>query len=436
MNFSNFSQVEDYIFSLIADSIDIGYRAGFALDRVKYALSLLHNPQERIKVIHIAGTSGKGSTATFISDILIQHGFKTGLTVSPHLVDLRERIQIDGKLADKELLTKYFNEIFPIVQEVADSKYGKLTYFETIIILAFYVFQKENVEYAVIETGLGGLYDATNCVTNENKLAVITRIGFDHTHILGNTLEEITTNKAGIVNEKQALITLDMQGEIKNILLNRAVEMDSEINFVNPNDVRKRLEKNNLSIQNLPDYQLENLTIAIETCNYLSTRDVWKLRMKLIQHVIDNFSFSGRFELINYKGKEILLDGAHNPQKMQSFLESLIKKYPGKNYKFVVAFKKDKDIDQMLKQISTIADSIFVTTFHTVSQDFNHKSESTETLSKIARKYFRGDLKSFERLGDCINYALKHGTTTPIIVTGSLYLVGEAKQYLSNKLQQ
>lgn len=433
MNFSNFSQVEDYIFSLIADSIDIGYRAGFALDRVKYALSLLHNPQERIKVIHIAGTSGKGSTATFISDILIQHGFKTGLTVSPHLVDLRERIQIDGKLADKELLTKYFNEIFPIVQEVADSKYGKLTYFETIIILAFYVFQKENVEYAVIETGLGGLYDATNCVTNENKLAVITRIGFDHTHILGNTLEEITTNKAGIINKKQTLITLDAQSEIKDVLLRRAEGMESEVKVINLDAI---LQRNRFSTKDLPEYQLENLSLAIESCKYLAKRDNWVLTTDLVKNAINNFSFAGRFELINFKGKEILLDGAHNPQKMQSFLESLIKKYPGKNYSFVVAFKKDKDIDQMLKQISTIADSIFVTTFHTVSQDFNHKSESTETLSKIARKYFRGDLKSFERLEDCINYALEHSITTPTIVTGSLYLVGEAKQYLSNKLQQ
>ncbi len=432
MNFSEFSQVEDYIFSLIADSIDIGYRAGFALDRVKYALSLLDNPQEKTKVIHIAGTSGKGSTATFISDILIQHGFRTGLTVSPHLVDFKERIQINGELADNELLTKYFNEIFPIVEKVETSKYGKLTYFEIIIILAFYVFQKENVDYGVIETGLGGLYDATNCVTNENKLAVITRIGFDHTHILGNTLEEITTNKAGIVNKKQTLITLDAQSEIKKILVKRAKKMNSVIKLVNLKDVRNWLARNNLSTLNLPDYQLENLSIAVESCNYLSRRDSWELRMELIQKVIDNFNFAGRFELLNYEGKDILLDGAHNPQKMESFLESLRMKYPGNIFTFIVAFKKDKDIDQMLKQISNLADSILVTTFHTTSQDFNHKSAETSALTDIARKFFSGNIFSFESVEECIKYALEYSRSTPIIITGSLYLVGEAKHYLSN----
>lgn len=432
MIFSNFSQVEDYIFSLIADSIDIGYRAGFALARVKYALGLLDNPQEKIKVIHIAGTSGKGSTATFISDILIQHGFKTGLTVSPHLVDIRERIQIDGNLASKELLTKYFNEIFPIVKTVAASKYGELTYFEIIIILAFYVFQKENVDYGVIETGLGGLYDATNCVINEKKLAVITRIGFDHTHILGNTLEEITTNKAGIVNQKQTLITLDAQSEIKGELIKKANDMDALIKFVNSEDVCNWLEQNSLTTNNLPDYQIENLCLAIESCNYLSTRDNWALQIKRIQKVIDNFNFAGRFELINYNGKEILLDGAHNPQKMNSFLESLKRKHPGKSFTFIVAFKKDKDIDQMVKQVSSIADSILVTTFHTISQDFNHKSLETSALSDLARKYFKGRIVSFERVEEGIKYSLENFPSSLIIITGSLYLVGEAKHYLSN----
>lgn len=432
MIFPTFSKVEDYIFSLIADSIDIGYRAGFALERVKYALSLLDNPQEKIKVIHIAGTSGKGSTATFISNILVQHGFKTGLTVSPHLVDIRERIQINGELAKKELLTKYFNEIFPIIQKVSSTKYGNLTYFEILVILAFYVFYKENVDYGVIETGLGGLYDATNCVINENKLAVITRIGFDHTHILGNTLKEITTNKAGIINNKQKLVTLDSESEIKDVLVKRTEEMNSEVDFINLDSVHIWLRKHKISIFNLPDYQFENLSLAINSCEFLSIRDSWKLEPCLIQEVIDNFSFAGRFELIKYKKKNILLDGAHNPQKMNSFLESLSKKYPGKTFPFIVAFKKDKDIDQMLQQISTLADSIYITTFHTVSQDFNHKSADTSTLTDIAQKYFQGDLLAFEKIGEGINHALQHSKTTPIILTGSLYLVGEAKQYLSN----
>jgi dihydrofolate synthase/folylpolyglutamate synthase len=436
MKFSNFSQVEDYIFSLITDSIDIGYRAGFALDRVIYTLSLLDNPQEKIKVIHIAGTSGKGSTATFISDILIRHGFKTGLTVSPHIVDLRERIQINGKLADKEILTKYFNEIFHVLKEVGSTKYGNLTYFETIIILAFYVFHKENVDYGVIETGLGGLYDATNCVSNESKLAVITRIGYDHTHILGNTLEEITTNKAGIVKQKQALITLDTQSEIQAVLIKRAEDMDAEIRFVSPDGVRSWLNRNNFSTVNLPDYQIENLCLAIKSCNYLSDRDSWKLQEKLIQKIIDNFNFAGRFELINFKGTNILLDGAHNPQKMESFLDSLDKKYTRKKHTFIVAFKKDKDIDQMLKQISDVADSILITTFHTVSPDFNLKSQDAKSVFNRARNYFKGDMKVYDRVEDCIEYAVARSETTPIIVTGSLYLVGEAKYYLSSKLPQ
>jgi len=185
---NNFQDVEKYLSKFVPKNIGDNFFAETALLRVKNFVKLLGSPQKKMKVVHIAGTSGKGSTATIISNVLQGLGFQVGLQVSPHLLDIRERCQVNNELLSEEKFIKYFLEIIPVIEKVAKTKFGKLTYFEIITGLSLYIFQQEKVDYAVIETGLGGTYDASNIIDDRNKIAVLTKIGKDHTEILQHFL--------------------------------------------------------------------------------------------------------------------------------------------------------------------------------------------------------------------------------------------------------
>lgn len=445
----NFHEVEKYLYSRIKDKIDIGYSAGFSLERVKYTLELLGNPQEKIKVIHIAGTSGKGSTATFISKILTAHGFKTGLTLSPHIQDIRERLQINNNLIDSNLFADNFTLLQKTFNEVEKSKYGSLSYFEMIICLVYYTFWKEQVDYAVIETGLGGTYDATNCVSNPEKVCVITRIGFDHMKILGNTLDEIAQNKAGIIGGKQHVIFLS-QLHVGKVINNQIEDMNASGEEIKIEDIIKiegdkfdfhsnDFNISGISIKNTPKYQIENFALAIKTIYYLSMRDNWKIDESLLIQIFENFNFPGRFELIESEGVKYILDGAHNKQKMQAFISSLIKKYPATKFTMITAFKADKDVASMLEILLPYSQNIYITSFNTNNQDISHKSFSELEIKELLQsRNYSGTIET-QPVIDKIIDELKltnSNSNIPIVVTGSLYLVSEFKKQLINKRPQ
>ena len=220
MQITTYKQAINYLHSHIPGDAKQVFSGDKGLDRVRHLLKLLGNPQEKIKIIHIAGTSGKGSTAYILSNLIRSQNFKVGLTVSPHLLDIRERIQINNTLIDKKIFTKNLNDIAEKVKEIDTKKYGQLTYFELLTVLAFYTFYKEEVDYAVVETGLGGLLDATNVVTSENKICVITKIGFDHTHILGKRLTDIALQKAGIIQKNNTVVVTWQRKEIEQLFKN------------------------------------------------------------------------------------------------------------------------------------------------------------------------------------------------------------------------
>lgn len=437
----NFSEIENYLYSRIKDKIDIGYSAGFSLERVKYTLELLGNPQEKVKVIHIAGTSGKGSTATFISKLLQAHGFRTGLTLSPHINDIRERVQINNRLINRQVFAQYFNEILPIFQEVEISKYSSLSYFEMIICLAYYTFWKEKTDYTVIETGLGGTYDATNCVSNPEKVCVITRIGYDHIKILGDSIEEITNNKVGIIRKYQHTIFLS-QDIPNSIIKNKIDKEDSTFTEVKieewiDNDDNLIVKNNKLIFSNLPDYQKENLSMAIATVEYISERDNWEINLNKIIEIAKDYKFEGRFELVKRNNINLILDGAHNPQKMSAFSRSLVKKFPHTKFQFVIAFKYDKDVPEMLNYIIPLANKILITSFESNTQDISHKSYPTDEIANLIHtQNYSGEVIVEKNITRVLNKITNESqqNTSPIIVTGSLYLVSEFKKLLSNTL--
>jgi dihydrofolate synthase / folylpolyglutamate synthase len=236
------------------------------LDRMWPLLEALNNPQDKLKVIHVAGTSGKTSTSYYIAQQLIKSGKKIGLTVSPHVDKITERVQINGKPVSDKRFCKDLGIFLDLVSKSGVSP----SYFELLIAFVYWVFDKEAVDYAVIETGMGGLLDGTNVAQREDKVCVITDIGFDHMHILGNTLSEIAQQKAGIIHNNNSVYAYDQNTEIDNTIRTRSQEMSAHLktfNFTELEGLKTEV------VAALPDFQKRNWLLAEEVTKSIANRD-------------------------------------------------------------------------------------------------------------------------------------------------------------------
>ena len=307
------------------------------LSRMKEFSSYLNSPEKKIKTIHIAGTNGKGSTAHMISSVLQEAGYRVGLYTSPHLNDFRERIKINGSLIEKEYITKFVQSN----REYIDA--NSLSFFELTVGLAFSYFFNQKVDYAVIEVGMGGRLDGTNLILPE--LSVITNIGFDHTQFLGNTLQDIAKEKAGIIKHKIPVIIGETKSETKKVFMKRAKMMNSPIIFA---DQQKSV---GLSSDLKGSYQKKNIqtaTIALSKLNI--NRHVIELGLR---KVISNTGIQGRWQILSKKPL-IISDIAHN----QEGLDYVIPQIKTQNFRrlhLVLGFVKDKAVKKLLKKFPSSA---------------------------------------------------------------------------------
>ncbi|MDO8619005.1 MAG: folylpolyglutamate synthase/dihydrofolate synthase family protein [Candidatus Daviesbacteria bacterium] len=443
---TTFEQALEFLYSYIPKTIAYTYSADWGLNRTKYLLNLLDNPQNKIKVIHIAGTSGKGSTATLTSLLLEDLGQKVGLALSPHLVDIRERMQINNQLISEQEFINYLNEIIPAIKKCKGSKFGMPTYFELVTILAFYIFDKQKVDFAVTETGLGGLYDATNSVDNPEKLAVLTKIGLDHTAILGKTIPEIAYQKAGIIHSGNAVFSTEQIPEATEVIDKTALENHVKATYIkhgeNFDNIKLSSEKTlfdfnfqNLNLKDLElnmlgEHQAENCSLALSVVYSVSQKYGFDFNEQKARETLKKAVFPGRFEIIHKDGKLIIIDGAHNPQKMMSFLNSVKQIYPEKKFNFLVAFKKDKDYTKILQEIIPFAKKILITTFFIENMDLIRFSEDPAKLVKILKEL------NFEKVEIIKDNKLALEKTIAesddLIITGSLYLLGDIYPKLKN----
>jgi len=424
----NFKQAEKFLSLHIPTTTDTTFPGELGLKRAKYFLHLLGDPQEKLKIIHVAGTSGKGSTCYLISYILASQGFKVGLHQSPHLTDVAERFQINGLTISQKEFVFYLNKIIPMIEKIKN-----LTYFEILVGLAFYIFADKKVDYAVLETGLGGWYDGTNVVSRADKLSVLTKIGLDHTNILGKTVEKIALQKAMIINENSHAISIYQEPKVEKIIKEVAKKKKAKIKFVVGVDTRVNPSVIGNQLNLIGDYQKENASLALEAVNYLSKRDGFAIDKKKVGAVFQNARFPGRFDIKKINNKTVIFDGAHNPQKMQAFISSLIKEFPKKKFNFLIAFKKGKDYADMLKIIVPWADSIVLTSFFTENQDMINASEDPAEIGRFVGVDPRVDPSSkiIPDLKKAWQEILEK--KEPIVVTGSLYLVGEIFRLIKNK---
>lgn len=364
------------------------------LINMRILLKKIHNPEKKLKIIHVTGTNGKGSVCAMLSSILQDSKYKVGLYTSPHLKKFNERIRINNNLiADKEII-KYYLKLKPYITNQ--------TFFEITTTMALLYFYEKKVDYVILEVGLGGRLDTTNVI--KPLVSVITNIGIEHTDYLGNKIEKIAYEKAGIIKKNiptvtgakdKALVT------IKKIADNRKAPL-----------ILNKKHKN-LKLDFLKgNFQLENASIAITTIETLNKFYNLKINKNNIKNGLKKAKWPGRFQFI---GKNILVDCAHNPDGIKSLIKE-IKKLSYNKLILVVGISIDKDIKKIIEMLNPIADYFILT------KAKYHRAADPNFISKYVKKEF----KIIKDNKKALNFAKKTAKKQDLIlVTGSIFLVGE-----------
>ncbi len=383
-----------------------------SLERIKAVMQKLGNPQKKIKAIHIAGTNGKGSVSTMLSSIFRSAGYKTGLFISPFIIDFRERIQINGEYITESDLVSYAARV--------KQTNIKLTEFEFITAMSFLYFAEQKVDILVCETGLGGRLDATNVL--ENKTAcVITKIGLDHTAILGDSIEKIAEEKCGILRDCPTVTTFNQDKKALEVIKKHTDKL-----FIPETDslTVKKCEIGNTYIYKgreyrlklSGDYQIENALVAYETVKASG----YKISDDIIYKGLENAFFPARMEVISEKPL-IILDGAHNPDGAQVLSKELAKF--GGEVTAIIGMMRDKDYPEFLKTTLLQCKNAVAVEVKGMA-----RSLSAEELCKTAQKYCL--CETADDYNQAIEKALALADSNPIFVFGSLYLASAIRPVL------
>ena len=355
------------------------------LERIWAILNLLNNPQDKIKCIHVAGTNGKGSVCSIISTVLKEAGYKTGLFLSPHIFKYTERIQIDGQEIPEEIFAE---KIFKI-QELSEKNNIHLTEFEILTAVMFEYFNENNVDFAVIEVGLGGKYDSTNVIQNP-ICSIITTIDLDHTERLGETIEKIAQEKAGIIKPNCPVI---INSSNKGLEVIQSHCEEDQLFIANEFSIGE------MSLKGF--HQQENLYLAVNALLLI----VPNIKLTTIQSAIKKVVHHGRFEY--FKDKKLLIDGAHNPNGINVLRKNLDIYFKNQNFRFIFGCLKNKNYPEMIENLFTENDEIYF-------NEFNHPNSATyEELSSVCKfssKKYEKKLPEFD------------GIT---VICGSLYMISE-----------
>jgi len=372
------------------------FRISLGLERMENILELLGNPQEKLNCIHVAGTNGKGSVCAIISSILNEAGIKVGVYSSPHIFKYTERIKVSQNgllisISDFDFVDYVFK-----ISEIAEKNNIDLTEFEILTAVMFKYFADKEVEVVVLETGLGGRFDATN-VINKNICSVITHVDYDHTERLGNTLDKIAFEKAGIIKPNCPCIVL----EGKEVYYDKAMEVGAELEIISPVPVDDRLSLKGV-------YQQENLSLAlavIEKCFPQISQGIIEKGLKNVKHPC-------RFQYI--KDLNLIIDGAHNPNGIQSLIQSLNEYYPNTKRRVIFGCLNNKDYPKMVKEISDNCDKIYF--YH-----FSHQNSCTY-----------GELKKVCPI-ECeeLNTNIDFNDGYLNVICGSFYMISELTQMLN-----
>ncbi len=327
-------------------------------DNTERLLKKLQNPEKTMKIIHVAGTNGKGSVCAFISSVLKENGYKVGLFTSPHLTDIKERFRINGQVIENTDFLEAFHKVKEAVDSGVREGCAHPTFFEFLFLMSLVIFKRKDVRFAVLETGLGGRLDATN-VIKKPIVTVITSIGYDHTEYLGNTLCEIANEKAGIIKKGVPVIFDASKEEVNQVIISAAKLKNSKCIPVTPKDYQilemddksidfsinySYYESNSFHLKSPAVYQVMNAVLAIKTLEEVSEKYI--IQERSVSEGIKNTVWPGRMEEI---APNIFVDGAHNVEGIRAFIESADRISKGKGKYLLFSAVSDKNYKAMIK---------------------------------------------------------------------------------------
>jgi dihydrofolate synthase/folylpolyglutamate synthase len=392
------------------------------LERIIPLMALLGNPQEQLRVVHIAGTSGKTSTAYFTAALLHTAGNKVGLTVSPHVDSITERVQFDGQPISIPIFCSELEQFLEIIKVLKRPP----SYFELMYAFAIWEFSRANVDYAVIETGMGGLYDATNVTTRADKVCVITDIGFDHMKILGNTLPEIAAQKIGIVHDHNQVIMYEQSEPIMSVIRDWTRDHNAPL-LLTSEEAERQLSRGDIS--GMAAYQQRNWLLAYRVFRYVAKRDGLKPLSLRKLSLTQSLQVPGRMDAWQVGHKTVVMDGAHNAQKMAAFVSSFRVLYPDKKPAFLLAFKQGKEYQDVVKLLAPLASFIVVTTF-AYSQDLPVGSTDPNEVAAAFKAAGNTNVQVVHDRAAAFT-ALLQETDDIAVVTGSFYLLSQIRNDIS-----
>lgn len=431
----NYIQARQYIEDTARFSIKLG------LSRTEKILELLGNPHKKIKCIHVAGTNGKGSTTSMISAILKEAGYKVGMYTSPYIEEFEERIQINGNNIDKDEIAKTITKVAKAVDKVVELGYDNPTQFEIISCAGFLYFYEKNVDFAVIEVGLGGRLDSTNVI--DPIVSVIASISYDHMNILGDTLEKIAFEKAGIIKEGIPVILYPQLKEAEDVVVKVANDKNCEVikvknesvkfekcitdecNHVLQNiKVKGTMDTYNINLSLLGEHQLLNCATAIY-CIEILIKNGAKIHKQCIINALSKVKWMARFEIVKNNPK-VILDGAHNIDGIIKLRNSVKTYLKYDKLVLILGILGDKKVHEMVEVIAPMAEKVICVTPH------NDRAELGENLKKEVEKY-NPNCESISGYIDAYKLGLSYCNKNDVLlICGSLYMVGDMRKTIKN----
>ena len=403
-------------------------RERFGLNKLEEVLHQLHDPHKKLSFVHVAGTNGKGSTAAMLSSVLTKAGYKTGLYTSPHLMRYNERMKINGQ----DIPDEDFIEAAETVKKVCDKMGGVPIVFEILTLMALWYFAKEQCDIVILEVGIGGRIDATNCIPSP-KAAVITQLGLDHTETLGDTLEKIAAEKGGIIKPGCYAVMAEQQQSAMDVV--REICKQKQVPLTIASVSRMKVLSFSVEGQQIEDkeygaiflplagsHQVKNLANVLETVGVLKQQG-YQISNDAVVDGIRQTKWPARMQRL-CTNPDFLLDGGHNPQCVQAVTEALKAFYPDKKVVFLTGMMQDKDTDRMLEEMVPLAQEFVC--IHPDSQ----RAMDQNDMCRMLRERYGVQATACQTVNEGIRTAIKKaGDHAVVCALGSLYLAGEIQSF-------
>ena len=398
-----------------------------SVEKMKIIMEKLGNPQDNLKYIHVTGTNGKGSVIEMLNSILIKSNLKVGKFISPHLVCYNERISINGEYIKDEEIQEIFEEVQPIIEK----ENIELNFFEFFTMIAFIYFYKQNVDIVLMEVGFGGLYDSTNII--HPMISVISSIGYDHMKILGNTLEEIARQKAGIIKENSETVYMKQEPNINHIIAETCKEKQNTLHMVKQSEIKNQRFENAIEIFDYKQYhdievnlkgrkQIQNAALVLECCDILSKKG-YILSEEVIKNGLKSVIHKARFEVIHQNPK-MIFDGGHNEQAIENLKETIELYYKNAKKIYVISVLKSKDYHKIIEDILD-KDNVYIFTNGNDKNLFTEKHLMYEYAKGLNDKAEIYEMELEEAIEFC-----EEKTDYVSFVIGSFYVYDDIKKFL------